>query len=134
YWVRRGELCLTLLNLNITHMKNLLFISLLLMISCTKEKTVNRNTVSNLSDTATQRNETAQKDSLLERSETRVVSDSSRSSDGSKIIKTITGGELPITLSDEFTTDQHEYIIKIKDFKGQNISGEILPDDPSMNI
>ena len=37
-------------------------------------------------------------------------------------------------MHDEFTSDVSELIIKIPDFDRQNISGEIVPENPKMNI
>lgn len=117
-------------------MKNLILVSFFLLISCAKEK-FEHNSVSNVSDSLLKAKQASQKDKLVKSSKFETALnkiDSTRITDGQKIIKTISADLLPVTLSDEFTNDNQEYFIKIKDFKAQNISGIIIPDNPAMNI
>lgn len=51
-----------------------------------------------------------------------------------KIVRTINGDMLPLTLSDELTGEGDEYVIKIKNYSNQNISGTIHPAEKEMNI
>lgn len=60
--------------------------------------------------------------------------DITRMVEGSKIIRMINGNQIPISVDDEFTNDDQQLIIKIKDFNRKNISGEIVPQNPKMNI
>lgn len=60
--------------------------------------------------------------------------DAFRVVEGNKIIKTINGDMIPLKIHDEFTGDQQEYVLKIKNFNGNKISGKILPENPEMNI
>ena len=41
---------------------------------------------------------------------------------------------IPLTISDEFTTDQQTFILKIKNFEGKSIVGKITPSNSNMNI
>jgi len=54
--------------------------------------------------------------------------------DGDRIIKTINGDMIPLTISDEFTTDQQKLILKIKNFKGKKIVGKISAKNKDMNL
>lgn len=54
--------------------------------------------------------------------------------DGDRIIKTINANMIPLTISDEFTTDQQKLILKIKNFKGKKIVGKISAKNTDMNL
>lgn len=54
--------------------------------------------------------------------------------EGDRIIKTINGDMIPLTISDEFTTDQQKLILKIKNFKGKKIVGKISAKNANMNL
>ena len=41
---------------------------------------------------------------------------------------------VPLTITDEFTTDRQKYILKIKNFKDKKIVGKITPQNSDMNI
>lgn len=41
---------------------------------------------------------------------------------------------LPLTISDEFTSADQQYIIKVKNFASKNITGLIKPASGTMNI
>ncbi|MBH2025103.1 MAG: hypothetical protein I8H78_11925 [Flavobacteriales bacterium] len=57
-----------------------------------------------------------------------------REVDGNKIIRTADAQQIPFSIGEEFTEEDQQFILKIKNFKGQNITGEITPDKPEMNI
>ncbi|QDP85614.1 hypothetical protein FNJ88_08570 [Chryseobacterium sp. SNU WT5] len=54
--------------------------------------------------------------------------------EGNKIIKTINGDMIPLSIYDEFTSPDEQLIIKIKNFQGKEISGTINPESSKMNI
>ncbi|MCC2589610.1 hypothetical protein [Chryseobacterium sp. MFBS3-17] len=54
--------------------------------------------------------------------------------EGDRIIKIINGDMLPLSLEEEFTNSNQHYIIKIKNFRGGEISGRVIPTDDLMNI
>ncbi len=62
------------------------------------------------------------------------VSGTFRATEGNKIIKTINGDMIPLSVRDEFVNNDQQYILKIKNFGRQTISGEITPEYPQMNI
>ncbi|MCP2036923.1 hypothetical protein [Chryseobacterium sp. HSC-36S06] len=57
-----------------------------------------------------------------------------REVDGNKIIRTADAQQIPFSIGEEFTEEDQQFILKIKNFKGQNITGEIMPEKPDMNI
>lgn len=63
-----------------------------------------------------------------------VSSDTFRVIEGEKIIKTINGDILPMEISDEFTKEQQQLIIKIKNFSGSKITGKVISTNPQLNI
>lgn len=54
--------------------------------------------------------------------------------EGRTIIKIINGDMLPLSLEENFTNSDQQYIIKIKNFQGGEISGKVIPENPQMNI
>lgn len=54
--------------------------------------------------------------------------------EGHKIIKTINGDMLPLSIYDEFTEEHQQLIIKIKNFKNPNIKATINSETSNMNI
>lgn len=54
--------------------------------------------------------------------------------EGHKIIKTINGDMLPLSIYDEFTKEHQQLIIKIKNFKNPNIKATINSESSNMNI
>ena len=60
--------------------------------------------------------------------------ETSRVVESNKIVKTINGEMLPMEIADEFTENDQQMIIKIKNFTGKNIDGKIDPTNPKMNI
>lgn len=66
-----------------------------------------------------------------------VIKDSSqafRFIEGNKIVKTINGDMLPLSIYDEFTEENQQLIIKIKNFKNSNIEATINSESSNMNI
>ncbi|UFK98814.1 hypothetical protein [Kaistella faecalis] len=57
-----------------------------------------------------------------------------REVEGNKIIRTADAQQIPFSIGEEFTKEDQQFILKIKNFKGQNITGEITPEKPEMNI
>lgn len=57
-----------------------------------------------------------------------------REVDGDKMIRNTDASQIPFAITEEFTNDNQQFIIKIKNFKGQKISGNIVPENPQMNI
>ena len=62
------------------------------------------------------------------------TTDTFRVVEGEKIIKTLNGDMLPMEISDEFTKEQQQMIIKIKNFKGTKIIGKVTSTNPQLNI
>ena len=123
-------------------MKKLLFLIPLLLFSCKKEAAVeilnsdslistDQNTVVNPKDTF------ALKDSnSLEKPKVEAAKANSESKvlEGNKIIQTIDASKIPISINEEFTNDDQQLIIKIENFKGSKITGNIVPQNEMMNI
>lgn len=61
-------------------------------------------------------------------------SETFRTIDGNKIIRTISGDMIPLTVEDEFSDPDQQLIVKIKNFTGSKISVRIVPSIPEMNI
>ncbi len=121
-------------------MRTLVFILALITVSCTKEESVksNNQVISDSTSTILQNDSTP-----ATHPQAGVVQvDSTKSSnykgfrtvEQGKIIKTINGDMIPLTLTDEFTGDKQQYILKIKNFTSKNISGTITTENPDMNI
>ena len=122
-------------------MKKLLAILPLLMMSCQKNETVTETTVNNDSIIIADQNLRAKMDSAAngivsidENNAAKKSFKTFRVIDGDSIIKTINGDMIPLTISDEFTTDQQKYVVKIKNFSGKKIVGKITPTNSTMNI
>lgn len=123
-------------------MKKLLFLIPLILINCTKKETdatisssndsmmvEDQNTVKNL-DSSSNGVITIEDAAKI----TKEVSPTFRAIEGDKIIKTINGDMLPINFEDELTADHGQMIIKIKNFKGDKISGTVTSLKPGLNI
>lgn len=63
-----------------------------------------------------------------------VSTDTFRVIEGEKIIKTINGDMLPMEISDEFTKEHQQMIIKIKNFNSSKITGKVTSTNPQLNI
>ena len=124
-------------------MKKLLFLIPFVLFSCKKEASVetstnsdsviatDQTTVVNPVDTLSLKDSTVVENPKTENTTT---SSDVRTIDGNKIIHTIDGSKIPMKISDEFTRNEQQLIIKVKDFKGKKISGNIFPENEMMNI
>lgn len=123
-------------------MKKLLAILPLLLLSCSKKEKVTENITNNDSVIVSQPTDIDNKmdsaaNGAISIDENEALKESFKSDrvvDGNTIIKTIEANELPMTISDEFTTSGQQLVIKIKSFNGNNIIGKITPENPEMNI
>ncbi len=123
-------------------MKKLLVILPFLMMSCQKNEVVTETILNNDSVIVSDQNsmdnkmDSAAKGivSLDESNATKASFKTFRIIDGDSIIKTINADMIPLTISDEFTTDQQKYVLKIKNFGGKKIVGKITPTNGQMNI
>ena len=120
-------------------MKKLLAILPLLMMSCQKNEAVTE-TVMNEDSIIVSDGKPLEMDSsanglvVLDQEKPKTVSKTFRVIAGDSIIKTINADMIPLTISDEFTTDQQKYVLKIKNFDGKKIVGKITPSNSNMNI
>lgn len=127
---QRNDLCWMMPN--VLMMKKLSFLLPVLALACSKTETVNPapSPSISISDSSA-----APKGSAVELpADTAGVNQAFRVVESNKIIRTINGDMLPVTLSDEFATPGQQYIIKIKNFKSKQVSALIHPADSTMNI
>ncbi|MBU4539398.1 MAG: hypothetical protein L6264_01330 [Weeksellaceae bacterium] len=117
-------------------MKKLLFLIPLIVFSCSRKKEVSEIPVKNNQPQSVQeKTEEKPADGVQISKDVKSAEtpqDISRITEGDKIIRTV--NRIPAAISDEFTDDRQQLIIKIKDFDRQNISGKITPENPQMNI
>ena len=57
-----------------------------------------------------------------------------REVEGNKIIRTADAQQIPFNIGEEFTEEDQQFIVKIKNFKQKTISGEVTPENAEMNI
>ncbi|WHF50474.1 hypothetical protein QGN23_08485 [Chryseobacterium gotjawalense] len=123
-------------------MKKLLAILPLIIMSCQKKEVVSENTVNKdsviLSEQKTIHNKMdSAANGIVSIDENNALKESfktERTVDGNKIIQTINADQLPILLSDEFTTEDEEMVVKIRDFNRSQLAGKITPENSDMNI
>ncbi len=120
-------------------MKQLLAILPLLMMSCQKndavtEIVVNDDSIIVSDGKPLEMDSSANGLVVLDQQKSKTVSKTFRVIAGDSIIKTISADMIPLTISDEFTTDQQTFVLKIKNFEGKNIVGKITPSNSNMNI
>lgn len=115
-------------------MKKLVFVGLFLILSCSKEQTSDVAEISDTSNTGSAKEIIDSAENETQANLDTTVVDSQPADDGSEIVKMISGDGIPLELTEEFTSDQQQFIIKIRDFTGSNISAAIIPEKPSMNI
>ncbi|MEC5157658.1 hypothetical protein [Chryseobacterium sp. MP_3.2] len=123
-------------------MKKILLILPLLIISCTKKDSVTKTTENQdslkASDQIVVENLVEPVEQgvikLNENPTLKEVSKTFRVLEGNKIVKTLNGDMIPLKITEEFTADQSELILKIKNFSGKKINGQINPSNPQMNI
>ncbi|WP_226063822.1 hypothetical protein [Kaistella polysaccharea] len=122
-------------------MKKILFLIPLLIFSCTKKEIV--SDISSTTDTLPAISKTYKELPVdLAKEGIVTIQDASKKNpsqtfrvvEENKIIKTINGDMLPVIIYEELTADQDQFIIKIKNFNGKGISGEINPENSQMNI
>ena len=109
-------------------MKKLLFLIPMIVFSCQKKETETQQEIGK--DSVILSTKTEEKDSVA--SVPTIETD--REFDGDSIIRTIKSAQIPFRVDEEFTHENQQLIIKIPDFDRQNISGEIVPENPEMNI
>ncbi len=122
-------------------MKKLIFLLPFIIYSCTKKESV-----SNSSQFPPPNNDSAENlTPVLQDSAQRgiiVMVDSTKNSavkpfrvvEGNKIIQTLNGDMLPVNLTEKFNSNESQLLLKIKNFKGKNISALISPENQEMNI
>lgn len=123
-------------------MKKLIVLIPLMILSCQKNEAVTETTSNNDTIMLSDQNALNTKMdsaangivSLDEKKAAKVAFKAFRVVDGDSIIKVINGEMLPLTISDEFTTDDQKFILKIKNFKGKKIVGKVTPISSNMNI
>ena len=123
-------------------MKKILFIFPLLLMSCTKKDPVTKTTENQdslkASDHIVVENSVESLEqgviNLRENPTLKEVSKTFRVIEGNKIIKTLNGDMIPLKITEEFNGNQSELILKIKNFTGKKITGQIIPTNSQMNI
>ena len=123
-------------------MKKLLLLIPVLIFSCTKEISTSEIVAENDSVIATDATFVDEisdsgangKVILNDESDLAEIDSKFRVIEGRKIIKTINGAMFPLKVSDEFTSEDQQFVLKIKNFKGKKITGKIIPENPEMNI
>ncbi|WP_051190350.1 hypothetical protein [Kaistella palustris] len=122
-------------------MKKLIVLLPVLLFSCNKKEAVTETSANRDSAVAVDHNEvekpfdsTATGITTLPHEPAKNASATFRVAEGNKIIKTINGDAIPLKISDEFTTDDQSYILKIKNFTNRKITGKIVPENSAMNI
>lgn len=123
-------------------MKKIVVLIPVILFSCNKKEAVSQNTASAdsvmVSDQIVVQNKMdSAANGMVSIDENNAAKDSfetSRVVEANKIVKTINGEMLPIEIEDEFTENDQQMIIKIKNFTGKNIDGKIDPTNPKMNI
>lgn len=123
-------------------MKKLLFLLPVLLLSCTKEVSTSDLTAENDSLMATdatavdQISDSVANGKIILNEESNLAQNNAtfRAVEGNKIIKTINGEMIPLIISDELTSKNQQFVLKIKNFKRKEIKGKIIPENPKMNI
>ena len=120
-------------------MKKLLLLIPLVLLNCNKKEEKMKTITNN--DSLKSRNENPMDPSNKgvvsvhdAEKESTIATDTFRIIEGDKIIKTLNGDMLPLKISDEFTQEQQQMIIKIKNFKGTKIEGKVTSTNPQLNI
>lgn len=117
-------------------MKKLLAIVPLLLMSCQKNESITETSTGQ--DSALMAGNEMDSPTngmvVLDQEKPKSVTKAFRVIDGDSIIKTINADMIPLTISDEFTTDQQKYILKIKNFSEKKINATINPGTADMNV
>ena len=113
-------------------MKKLLLLAPIILWSCNKSDSVKEST--SIVDILQQR--PVERDSATE-----VINEvpmgrqgMMREVEGNKIIRTADAQQIPFNIGEEFTEEDQQFIVKIKNFKQKTISGEVTPENAEMNI
>ena len=112
-------------------MKKLILLIPIFLLSCNKTESVKMST--STADTIAQ-NPILEYDTAKVAGTTAGRQGMMREVDGNKIIRTADAQQIPFSIGEEFTEEDQQFILKIKNFKGRNITGEITPENPYMNI
>lgn len=120
-------------------MKKLLFLVPLFLIHCNKKEekmtTIsNQDSLKNINQNPNDSTNNGVVTVHDAEKEPEVSTDTFRVVEGEKIIKTLNGDMLPMEISDEFTNQQQQMIIKIKNFTGTKITGKVTSTNPELNI
>ena len=119
-------------------MKNAILISTLLLMSCNQKETVSETSTTDSTTIPatvdTQQAPAPDSGIVVIPEKTPKVSPTFRTVENGKITKTISADMIPLTLTDELTDENQEYIIKIKNFNRPQIFGAISPENSKMNI
>jgi len=113
-------------------MKKLILLVPILLWSCNKTETVGETT----SKTDPLSEKTVVEDTLKE-IQTEIPAGRQgmlRKVEGNKIIRTSDAQQIPFNIGEEFTEDDQQFIVKIKNFRQKTISGEVTPENAEMNI
>ena len=127
--------------LQLSKMKKLLLIIPIFILSCTKDvvskTSVNQDSLK-AADQLVVENPIESLDqgivALPDNPKPKEISKTFRVISGDSIIKTINADMIPLTISEEFTSSNQKYFLKIKNFTAKKISGNIKPDNMAMNI
>ena len=117
-------------------MKKLLAIVPLLLLSCQKNESITETSVGQDSVLMAGNEMDSSTNGLvvLDQEKPKSVTKAFRVIDGDSIIKIINADMIPLTIADEFTTDQQKYILKIKNFSETKINSTINPGAADMNV
>ena len=113
-------------------MKKLILLVPIILWSCNKTETVGEST----SKTDPLFEKTVVEDTLKE-IQTEIPAGRQgmlREVEGNKIIRTADAQQIPFSIGEEFTEEDQQFIVKIKNFRQKTISGEITPENAEMNI
>ena len=117
-------------------MKKLLAIVPLLLLSCQKNESITETSLGQDSVlmAGNEMDSSTNGVVVLDQEKLKSVTKAFRFIDGDIIIKIINADMIPLTIADEFTTDQQKYILKIKNFSETKINATINPGTADMNV
>ena len=117
-------------------MKKLLAIVPLLLMSCQKNESITKTAVEKDSVLMAGNEIDSSTNGMvvMDQEKPESVTKAFRVIDGDSIVKIINADMIPLTISDEFTTDQQKYILKIKNFSEKKINATINLGAADMNV
>lgn len=117
-------------------MKKLLAIVPLLLMSCQKNESITKTAVEKDSVlmAGNEMDSSTNGMVVMDQEKPESVTKAFRVIDGDSIVKIINADMIPLTISDEFTTDQQKYILKIKNFSEKKINATINLGAADMNV